>query len=39
MNMPEPGEFLLMSDPAMPSQYFLTTYFGVLKNTATDAAG
>ena len=39
LSMPEPGEFLLMSDPSAPTQYFLLTYLLILKNVAVVAAG
>lgn len=39
LNIPNPGEFLLSTDPRARSTYFLISYLGVLKNVADASAG
>lgn len=39
LKMPEPGEFLMMTNPAASNEHFLLTYLNVLKAFAQVAAG
>jgi hypothetical protein len=39
LRLPQPGEFLLTSDPGRPHPYFLISYLTVLKDVANVAAG